>query len=279
MKPQLEAVPFSDNSNILAYRYTGDYFDAPWHVHPQCELTYIASSKGTKFIGDHVSPYEPGELVLLNANLPHCWKNHSNSETHSTSIVVQWNKNIFSPIGELQAIRDLMHTAGHGLLFEKADTAHVLPKIMELPHLDGTSKYLQLLSVLSELSKATYSPLSKARFSKELPWEHNNRMGKIHDFVAANYQRQISLEEVASMVNLSDQAFSRFFKKVMGRSFFTYLNEYRINLAAKMLIDTDMPIAHVAYASGFETSPFFFKKFKAQYGTTPKIYRNKYSTS
>lgn len=279
MKPQLEAVPFSDDSNILAYHYKGDCFDAPWHIHPQCELTYIASSKGTKFIGDHVSPYEPGELVLLNANLPHCWKNHSNSETHSASVVVQWNKTMLSPIRELQPIRDLLHTAGHGLLFNKVDTVHILPKIMELPELEGTSKYLQLLTVLSELTKAGYTPLSKAKFSKELPWEHNNRMGKIHDYVAANYQQRISLEKVAAMVNLSDQAFSRFFKKVMGRSFFTYLNEYRINLAAKMLIDTDMAIADIAYACGFETSPFFFKKFKAQYGTTPKIYRKQYITS
>ncbi|SHJ09425.1 AraC family transcriptional regulator [Pseudozobellia thermophila] len=279
MKPQLEAVPFSDNSNILAYCYEDDHFDAPWHIHPQCELTYIASSKGTKFIGDHVSPYEPGELVLLNANLPHCWKNYTDTDVKSTSLVVQWNTGIFSPIPELQSVKNLIHSASHGLLFSREATKRVIKKVKMLPRLRGASQYLALLDVLNDLSTEDYTLLSTSKFIKELPWEHNDRMAKIHDFVAAHYQNRIQLKTVSDMVNLSEQAFSRFFKKMMGRSFFNYLNEYRINLAAKMLIDTDMAIADVAYASGFETLPFFFKKFKARYGTSPKTYRKKYCTS
>ena len=276
MKPQLEAIPFPDNSNILAYRYEGAHFDAPWHVHPQFELTYITSSEGTKFIGDHVSNYTAGELVLLNANLPHCWKNHAQAQQKSASIVVQWNAAICSPIPEIQPIEQLLQAASHGILFHKENTQQILPQIEELPHLKGTQQYLQLLQVLHFLSSAGYTQLSTAKFTKELPWEHNDRMAKIHDFVAYHYQRQVQLAEVASMVNLSEQAFSRFFKKMMGRSFFTYLNEYRINQAAKMLVDTDFTVADIAFKCGYETLPFFFKKFKAQYGTTPTVYRKEH---
>ncbi|PKA99706.1 AraC-like DNA-binding protein [Flavobacteriaceae bacterium MAR_2009_75] len=276
MKPQLEAIPFPENSNILAYRYEGAHFDAPWHVHPQCELTYITSSEGTKFIGDHVSNYNAGELVLLNANLPHCWKNHAQAQQKSASIVVQWNASVCSPIPEMQPIEQLLQAASHGILFHKEDTQQILPQIATLPHLKGTQQYLQLLQVLHFLSGAGYTQLSTAKFTKELPWEHNDRMAKIHDFVAYHYQRQVQLAEVASMVNLSEQAFSRFFKKMMGRSFFTYLNEYRINQAAKMLVDTDFTVADIAFKCGYETLPFFFKKFKAQYGTTPTVYRKEH---
>lgn len=276
MKPQLEAIPFSENSNILAYTYKGAHFDAPWHIHPQCELTYITASEGTKFIGDHVSNYVPGELVLLNANLPHCWKNHAQEKVSSASIVVQWNKEIITPIPEMQPIKDLLQAASHGLLFSTTSTAKVVPLIQSLPQLTGTAQYLQLLQVLAQLSTAPYSKLSTAKFTKEMPWEHNNRMAKVHDFVAAHYHTQIQLMAMAKLVNLSEQAFSRFFKKMMGRSFFTYLNEYRINLAAKMLVDTDYTVADIAYKCGYETLPFFFKKFKAQYGTTPTVYRKEH---
>lgn len=276
MKPQLEAIPFSGNSNILAYTYEGKHFDAPWHIHPQCELTYISSSEGTKFIGDDVSNYAPGELVLLNANLPHCWKNHAQTEMKSASIVVQWNTAIFTPIPEMQSIMQLMQAANHGLLFSPEGTHKVLPQVKALPKLEGTEQYLQLLQILSILSAAKYTTLSTAKFTKELPWEHNNRMAKLHDYVAANYQKQIQLADVAGMVNLSEQAFSRFFKKMMGRSFFTYLNEYRINLAAKMLVDTDFIVADIAFKCGYETLPFFFKKFKAQYQATPTVYRKEH---
>lgn len=277
MKPQLEAIPFSENSNILAYRFVDSHFDAPWHVHPQCELTFIEKSKGTKFIGDYVSGYEPGELVLLNSNLPHCWKNENNADEESISIVIQWNKEIFASIPELAELHDMMQQASRGILFQAATTATILSDLKSLPQLKSAEQYLVLLSILLKLSKAEFFLLSNAKFTKELPWEHNNRMAIIHDFVATNYHDPISLHQVSNMVNLSQQAFSRFFKKMMGRSFFVYLNEYRINLAAKMLIDTDMTVADIAYKCGFETLPFFFKKFKIQYDTTPNLYRKQHA--
>ncbi|WP_430905338.1 helix-turn-helix domain-containing protein, partial [Maribacter flavus] len=61
-------------------------------------------------------------------------------------------------------------------------------------------------------------------------------------------------------------------------SFFTYLNEYRINFAAKMLVHTDYMVADIAYKCAYETLPFFFKKFKAQYGTTPTVYRKEHGS-
>lgn len=276
MKPQLEAIPFPKNSNILAYLYEDNAFNAPWHIHPQCELTYIVSSEGTKFIGNHVSNYGPGELALLNSNLPHCWKNHRQETVKCTSLVVQWNPAIFHPIPEMQPLIQLMQAASHGLLFSKETTMKILPLLMAVPKLEGTKQYLQLLQVLFKLSKGTYTLLSSAKFTKEMPWILNNRMAKIHDFVASNYDKQIRLGDISGFVNLSEQAFSRFFKKMMGRPFFVYLNEYRINLAAKMLVDTDFTVADIAFKCGYETLPFFFKKFKMQYQTTPMAYRREH---
>ncbi|MEP2238680.1 MAG: AraC family transcriptional regulator, partial [Maribacter sp.] len=233
--------------------------------------------RGTKFIGDYVSSYKAGELVLLNSNLPHCWKNENNLEAESASIVIQWNKEIFTSIPELAALQTMMQKASRGLLFKSETTASVVSNLKSLPKLKGAEQYLVLLSILLELSKAEYTSLSNAKFTKEIPWEHNNRMVIIHDFVSANYHKAIALKQVADMVNLSQQAFSRFFKKMMGRSFFVYLNEYRINQSAKMLIDSDMTVADIAYKCGFETLPFFFKKFKIQYGCTPNLYRKQHA--
>ena len=171
-----------------------------------------------------------------------------------------------------------MQLASHGLLFTASDTKKMIPKVKALCDLKDLNQYLLLLTVLADLSTFSYTTLSSAKFTKELPHEHNNRMAKIHDFVASHYQRKIHLKEVSSMLNLSEQAFSRFFKKMMGRSFFTYLNEYRINLAAKLLVDTDFTVADIAFRCGYEAQPFFFKKFKMQYGMPPKNYRKRHAT-
>lgn len=115
MNPALEQIPLRPNQNILAFTYSQKNFDAPWHFHPQHELTFIWESKGNKFIGDHVGPYEAGELVLLRANLPHCWKNRTDQEGLSKSTVIQWNKGIFPEVSELTAVRDLLRAASKGM--------------------------------------------------------------------------------------------------------------------------------------------------------------------
>ena len=60
---------------------------------------------------------------------------------------------------------------------------------------------------------------------------------------------------------MSEQSFCRFFSKMMGRPFFTFLNEYRINMASHMLLDTDWTVAEISFAAGFESPAFFHKQF------------------
>ncbi|MEJ0031841.1 MAG: helix-turn-helix domain-containing protein [Bacteroidota bacterium] len=78
---------------------------------------------------------------------------------------------------------------------------------------------------------------------------------------------------------MSEEAFSRFFSKVMNKPFFTFLNEYRINAACQLLIETDKPVADVATEAGFETLPFFYRQFSKFKKSTPKKYRDKFLVS
>ena len=72
MNPVLESIPLGEENTIIGFKYEASEFKTPWHFHPQHELTYIEESIGTKSIGAYVGSYEPGELVLLRSNLPHC---------------------------------------------------------------------------------------------------------------------------------------------------------------------------------------------------------------
>ncbi|MBA4168619.1 MAG: helix-turn-helix transcriptional regulator, partial [Chitinophagaceae bacterium] len=81
---------------------------------------------------------------------------------------------------------------------------------------------------------------------------------------------------VAGHVNMSEEHFSRFFSKTMMKSFFTFLNEYRINRACKLLIETDKLINEICYKSGFESIPFFYRQFKRFKNCQPKTYRINY---
>lgn len=278
MKPVLEPIHLGEQRTIVSFYHDKENFETPWHFHPQHELTYIEESTGTKFIGDYVGSYEAGELVLVRSNLPHCWKNNTQGKGRSKSIVVQWNTGVFPRVPELSALFHMLRTASKGIIFDVGETRKLLPVLKTFPKLEGHDLYIQLLTVLVGLSKCSYGTLSEARFIKDIPSEHGSRMTKVHDFIAANFNRKIYLGELAALTNMSEQSFSRFFTKMMGRSFFAFLNEYRINIAARMLVDTDDSVSQISLACGYESPPFFYKKFKAIHKKSPMKYRKEHMT-
>lgn len=273
MRPELEEIPIGHKRTILAFRYEADTFDAPWHFHPQHELTFIEESRGTKFVGDYVGPYEQGELVLLRSSLPHSWKNNSHVNTKAKSIVIQWNKGIYANVPELEDIFSMLQTASKGILFEQDEIQDILPMLKEVITLDKTALYLQLQTILLKLSKVGYTTLSEKSFMDDLPYELSGRIAKVHDFIDENYHRKISLKELATVVNMSEQSFSRFFSKTMGRPAFTFLNEYRINMASRMLLDTSWSVSEICYNCGYESLPFFHRQFYRFKKESPNRYR------
>ena len=277
MKPILEPIHLERDESITGFVYEKSNFETPWHYHPQHELTYIEQSHGTKFIGDYAGPYEPGELVLLRSKLPHCWKNQAGKNLLAKSVVVQWNNGIFTHVPELAPVFDMLKTASKGILFNKTEISAIIPRFKNLINLKGHQLYIELLSILIVLSKCDHRTLSEASFIEDIPSEFSKRITKVHDFIAQNYTTKIYLKQVADLVNMSEQSFSRFFNKMMGRSFFTFLNEYRVNIATRMLIDSDSTVAEIGFACGYESLPFFFKKFGETHGMSPAKYRKKHT--
>ncbi|MEO9892721.1 AraC family transcriptional regulator [Aurantibacter sp.] len=278
MKPILEPILLGQNKSILGFQYEAPNFETPWHFHPQHELTYIVESVGTKLIGDFVGSYEPGELVLLRSNLPHCWKNIPNSSSFSKSIVIQWNKGVFPKVPELELIFNLLRKADKGLLFDKDQTKELLPLLQQLPKLKKHELYVQLLQLLTKLSTCSYKTISEASFTDNLTTKFGSRMSAIHDFISKNFNRKIYLKEMAELVNMSEQSFSRFFTKMMRRPFFTYLNEYRINMAVRMLLDTDKSVSQIGFDCGYESLPFFHKQFNKFKGCTPLTFQKNFKS-
>ncbi|MEM8583351.1 MAG: AraC family transcriptional regulator [Bacteroidota bacterium] len=273
MDPVLEELPVGAERSIWSFRYAKKRFVTPWHFHPQHELNFIERSRGTKFIGDFVGPYQEGELVLLRGRLPHCWKDQQDESSHCQSVVVQWNPGIYPNIPELAQVHRLMSKASKGLIFDRTIVEPIAASLRAFPDLKAGQLYVQLLQMLIVLSSQPHRILSVASFRHRLSDREGSRMAVVHNFVEAHYQRKITLLEVATEVNMSEQSFSRFFKKMMGRSFFAFLNEYRVNISCRLLIETEWTIQRISQASGYDSLPFFYKQFKKYKQMSPRNYR------
>ncbi|RYZ97863.1 MAG: AraC family transcriptional regulator, partial [Sphingobacteriaceae bacterium] len=96
------------------------------------------------------------------------------------------------------------------------------------------------------------------------------------NYIESNYDKKITLLMLSQKVFMSEESFSRFFSKVMKKPFFYFLNEYRINMACKMLIGTNEPVSQICYACGYESFPFFYRQFKKFKSCTPQKFRSNY---
>ncbi len=194
------------------------------------------------------------------------------------AVVVQWKENMIdSRWPEFDSISRFLKASGKGLRFTVPVALGFRERLINLTQLPPIEKFIQLLQILYELSRSTgVRALCEQDFIYNLDLNENERISKIYCYVKRHYQDKITLKDIASYVNISEEYFSRFFSKTMKKTFFAFLNEYRINIACQLLIETDMSVKEVCYHCGYESLPFFYRQFKKVKGCSPMEFRGRY---
>ncbi len=100
-------------------------------------------------------------------------------------------------------------------------------------------------------------------------------MRAMTDFIAQHYRQKIGLSDMAQKLGYNYHYLSKIFHKSFQMSFSEFLNQYRLDAALKMLIETDWDIADLALESGFQSIRSFNDYFKARIGMTPYQYRTR----
>jgi AraC-like DNA-binding protein len=280
IKPAFKSVSLLESKPFKVIKQDNKQeFDFPWHYHPEFELTFISNSQGVRYVGNNIENFFDNDLVLLGSNLPHCWINTADQKQPSGAIVVYINQELIQWLtsGQFDAISRLFEKSSRGVKFSKDIALHVKSKFYRLLNTSPFEKYILLLKILNELSTTDeFELLSQNNFSYDLDYTNNERINAVYQFVRVNYQRKISLGEVASHVSMSEEYFSRFFSKSLMKPFFSFLNEYRISKACKLLIEADKQISQICDSVGFESIPFFYRQFKKIKNSSPQAYRLKY---
>ncbi len=91
--------------------------------------------------------------------------------------------------------------------------------------------------------------------------------------VELHYGEPTTVEEMAKLAGFSESHFMRFFKEAFGVSFVTYLNDYRLSMAARLLLSTEDTVLSISQQVGFENLSHFNRQFKKKYNKTPREYR------
>ena len=254
-------------------------FPAAWHFHPQFELTYVLGSTGTRYVGDRVETFGPGDLVLLGANLPHSWRTVGRQTERVRCVVVRWDNEVLADWldrPELAGISRLLRLAQRGLRFPTELATALAPDLLALREQPPFPRLLTLLRVLERLSRAPATQLASPGFEHHRSPDQRERVSLLYAYLQRHYDRPIPLAETAAELSLSREAFSRFCRRHLGRTFTALVNQYRTNVACRLLTDSELTVTEIAYRVGYSTPSFFYRQFRKFTGLTPRAYRRAY---
>lgn len=144
------------------------------------------------------------------------------------------------------------------------------------PHFDEIFARLQVEDIENGelVGLAVHTILSEmliAQARNDVP--DDNPVALAQSYVISHYGEQITVDDIARAVAVSQSYLTRLFRQQMGTSPHDYLLRYRITKAKQLLMETDLPIGAIAQRVGFPTASNFSYQFSKITGTTPRAYR------
>ena len=279
MKPKFEKIEPGFGSSFSMRRFSEeDQCASPsWHFHPEYELVYISEGNGKRHIGNHISYFEAGDLILLGPNIPHFGFSDEIKGPYQ-EVVIQMGADFLGDgllqRPEFKAIRQLLEGADQGYHFYGSTFQKVgkwLDLIWEKAPFNRLIELLQLLQFLAESTER--ETLGFQGKGIEVSPQDFARIDRIYQFVEEHYQRSIPLEEIAKQVSMTVPAFCRYFKRLTNKTFTNFVNEYRIAAACQLLANPANSISNIAFECGFNNLSHFNKQFRQVTNLSPSGYR------
>ena len=268
----------------------GCYFDdlshktIPWHWHGEMEAGIVAEGRiRFRTPGQDLS-LSKGDGFFVNSEVLHEMHREEEGpcEVHILAFQPElagakdsifWDKYIFPVLGNPQLegmgldrdlrkpVRDLIEDAWLACVKEEEG--------FEIRVREDLTRLLLLLG-------GTYpASAGKEKGGRERSRRYNERMKQMLTFIREHYGEPLTAEQIAASASVSPSECLRCFRNVLGTTPISYLRDYRLQTAAKLLAGTSRKISDIADQCGFSEMSYFAKSFREMYHCTPSAYRNR----
>ncbi len=274
-------------SQIFVIRHLKEkHFDPVWHAHSEYQLFVVLEGTGTRFIGDSIKAFRPGELIFTGRQLPHLWRSDEayfdKKNNFSTSgIVIYFNENFLGDHimekEEMVMLKKLFTKSMRGLDFFGQKKLQVVKMMQELTQMQGIQRVIHLLRILEILSfTKEYHYISSRAYDDVFNQNETDRLNQVYEYVLKNFCRKILLKELADLLYMTPTSFSRYFTAKNNKPFSKFVAEIRIKHACKLLTETEDSISQICYECGFNTLSNFNKQFKDIMLKKPTQYKEEF---
>lgn len=281
----------------LKYISSGKFVSDSSFIHSRRKLdtfVLLIGCKGTLYISQNNVNYElkPDTFVLLlpgyehfgyqpsDAMLSYYWC-HFTLDEQVYKLLSYHEMNQYTCIMDNELIKDdALNTyilPECGSILSSDRTRVFFRQLLDLSNTHCYSAYMcdYALSLLAMEITETFLSDNKAR-NKELTKTHCT-IPEIMEWIRINYDKRLTVNQVAQTFNYNPDYLSNTFKKVTGVSLSKYINKMKISIAKKLLFNSGLSIREIAYKSGFDDEKYFMKLFKQLEDVTPSQYRNAFS--
>jgi AraC-like DNA-binding protein len=281
VKPHYEKIGPAGGRSFFCREFVARTFDAPFHFHPECELTHIVSSRGWRFTGDHIAEFSAGDIVLFGANLPHSYHNDTLARRalgRARSQVVQFAPDCLGGViqnaPELLPVRRLLERAARGLQVVGEARVRTIKRLEILFAASPAQRVPLLLELLVDLARTRdVRPLASEGYAPARLAESDERMGRVCAYINRHFAEPIYIERVAALAHLTPAAFCRFFRRSARKTFTAFVNEVRLSQAARLLQETTLAITEICFRCGYGNVANFNRQFRRHHRMAPRDYR------
>lgn len=263
------------NQNMaIDFRTSGSYVPAHWHS--ALEITYLIDGQADMTVDGSRHTMVQGEFIVVDAGRIHEYLCpgeyrqlviHINSEYISSFMDNQRNYQILCDRTELTEDRVEPYL-------------EICSSLQDLVNLSSERPYGYRIQSESLVLHVLYELL--AHFSIQLyrsdlpePSKNQRRIREIVSYIAENYNKPITLEEISDRFGLSNEYFSRLFTQKIGIPFKKHLNQVRLSHIYHDLCATDAPIMEIVERHGFTNYKLFSRMFREIYGASPREIRRR----
>lgn len=267
--------------NIYLCSIPLDFTVVPTHWHNDMEIIYIKKGQGKITVDLEPFQVKQGDIVVVPPGQLHSIEQSEDFSMEYENIIFQLTM-LMVPQGDTCTEKFFQPLVQGQILFPNyySPDSSLYPALSGcLNTMDEICKTFEpgyQLAIKGQLFSLFYTLVSSIQ--TPLPLRKHKSLDRLKDilkYVETNYHEKISIADAAGICGFSESHFMKFFKSNMSVSFTDYLNDYRLTMAARLLISSSDSIVNIAAETGFDNLSYFNRIFKRKYHCTPTIFRTR----
>ena len=264
--------------NIYPCTIPLDFPAVPLHWHKEMELIYIKKGKGLIQIETKSFEGEPGDIFVVTPGTLHAIHRIKGYSMEYENIIFEMDF-LGEGAADLCAGEFLVPLASGRLLppacIRKGEEHYEALKrcLVQMEELCEKKEKGYELGVKAAVLQMIFLLIRKYPSIEEISSPDRERLKEVLQEIGEKINQSLNVSDMAKFCGLSESHFMRWFKKMTGDSFASYINDRRLANAAEALRRTDDKILSVSQDAGFTNLSNFNRQFKKRYGITPKEYR------